>query len=684
MRSSLRTVKRVLGVNAVAASCAAAQGAGAAEPDSTARHLRKVQVTESRTPTTVGGASALVLTTDRLRDSPAPVLEQVLREIPFVNVRQNSRGEMELSIRGSDSRQAAIMLDGVPLTLGWDHRADPGLIPLSGSEEVVVVRGLGSLLGGPNALGGTIDVSQGRTTPTAGTRQVWGGFGTDDHAAVLGSLGASRTVAAPGGVVTLRGGLSHRDRPGVRVPAAAGDATARNGLRTNSDLRQTDALASLRWAGRAGRALGAMLTGFDAERGVPPEEHLEGPRFWRYPYTRRLVAALSGSAGAFATPFGYGTFDASVGYNGGTQKIESFTDRSYTTVAGTEVGDERTWTVRAKATHSLPAGAMLSTAYTRAAVRYDETLPLALVARYRQVLWSAGAEVDVPLGERTKVGAGAAFDRSTSPETGGRETGQPPLESVGWRAGLRHEFGSGFAGHASVSRRARFPSLRELYSGALNRFQPNPALRPESLLGVEAGVTFRGPAGVVPDASLQLTAFSHRLNDAVARTTLSNPTRFMRVNRDRIESAGIELVTGVVFGSDGDRAVTLDVDATVQRIRLVDATAGVVARHAENNPEVRVTGSLGVPLVRGARLVAATRYSGRQYCLNGETGAEIVLGAQAATDAGVERQFVWTGGGPFTAMRALVSLDNVANAAVYDQCGLPQPGRTLRVMFSVR
>ncbi|HEX7123923.1 MAG TPA: Plug domain-containing protein, partial [Gemmatimonadaceae bacterium] len=98
--------------------------------DSSATRLQAVTVTRARSAGVVGGASAVVVRPTELRTSPAPTLEQALRESPFIHVRQNSRGEMELSVRGSDSRQAAVLLDGVPITLGWDHRTDPSLIPI--------------------------------------------------------------------------------------------------------------------------------------------------------------------------------------------------------------------------------------------------------------------------------------------------------------------------------------------------------------------------------------------------------------------------------------------------------------------------------------------------------------------------------------------------------------------------
>src|SRR5690606_27787757 len=118
------------------------------------------------------------------------------------------------------------------------------------------------------------------------------------------------------------------------------------------------------------------------------------------------------------------------------------------------------------------------------------------------------------------------------------------------RVGMTHDIGNDWRLHASASERSRFPALRELYSGALNRFRPNPELRPETLLGFEAGFIVDRSWGPIPDGTVQVTAFHHRLSDAVARITLQNPTRFMRINRDRIESQGLEMLAGFVLGSD--------------------------------------------------------------------------------------------------------------------------------------
>jgi iron complex outermembrane receptor protein len=429
-----------------------------------------------------------------------------------------------------------------------------------------------------------------------------------------------------------------------------------------------------------------MVSAFDAERGVPPEEHIAAPRLWRYPYHARAIAALSANAGSFETPLGWGSFEFGAGYNTGRVKIESFSDRSYQSVTGEELGDERTWTGRALFSHSLPKDARFKAAVTAADVSYSETLPPAAVADYQQRLWSAGAEVDLPLTVKTTLAGGVVYDKSATPKTGGRTAGKETFDNVGWRAGVTHDLNVEWRLHASASQRSRFPSLRELYSGALNRFMPNPDLKPETLLGFEAGFTLDRSLGQIPDATMQVNGFHHRLDDAVVRITLPPPDRrFQRINRDRIVSTGTELLAGLVFGENRERSVTLTGDALLQRISIVDQTAaGQPSRHAENNPEARGMLEIGIPLPGMLRGFANARYTGTQYCLNADTGGEMRLPAKAETNAALERSFVVSRSGSIRSLRTLLSLDNASNVTIYDQCGLPQPGRTLRMMLTLR
>jgi iron complex outermembrane receptor protein len=669
-----------LAMSLTVAAAPAAQVPADSSKDSSKVKLAMVTVTGARATGVVGGASAVIVRTEELRSSPAPLLEQALRESPFIHVRQNSRGEMELSVRGSDSRQAAVILDGLPLTLGWDHRTDPSLVPVTGSRTIRIVRGLASLLNGPNTLGGTIEVDHGAGV----ANDAWVGAGVDENGAVVTSLGGERMLTSS---LAVRGGFAYRKRDGFSLPSSATDTTSYrfDGLRTNSDQRSMDGFASAHWSGSSGKSLGLNVTGFDAERGVPPEEHIISPRFWRYPYHSRYVIALSGSTGFLSTPFGFGSIDASAGLNSGAVKIDIYGDRDYDNITGNEIGNEKNVVGRVRATHSLGSGT-LRAAFTSSHIDFRESLS-GVVADYRQNLWSAGAELEMPVKSQTTIAGGLVFDKATTPEAGGRPE-QEPMDNIGWRAGVSHEMNTSFRLHASANQRSRFPALRELYSGAANRFQPNPDLKPETLRGFEGGFTANRAVGSNGRMMAEVTGFSHNLDDAVIRITVPNPTPppatlFRRENRDNIVSYGAELLAGYTFGSSPDRAVSISADALLQSITIKDQTAGDTARHAENNPETRASLEVGVPLPLRVRGIANARYTGRQYCLNADTGNEDELKAKVKSDLALERKFALKRS-PFQTLRALLAADNLSNAAVFDQCGLVQPGRTLRLMFMLQ
>ncbi|MDP9347951.1 MAG: hypothetical protein M3P24_02200, partial [Gemmatimonadota bacterium] len=85
--------------------------------------------------------------------------------------------------------------------------------------------------------------------------------------------------------------------------------------------------------------------------------------------------------------------------------------------------------------------------------------------------------------------------------------------------------------------------------------------------------------------------------------------------------------------------------------------------------------SLSAAVARALRGSAALRYTGRQWCVHPEEGREVVLEGGARLDLGVERRRGRVLGS--------LQLENATHATVYDQCGLPQPGRTLRFTLRV-
>lgn len=651
-----------------------------AQSDSAARRdtissLDAMRVRAAYTPRVIGSASAATMLPDSLPLAPAaPSMGELLRRLPFLYVRQNSRGESEISVRGSESRQAAVFFEGVPLTLTWDARADVSAVPMAGVQRLDYVRGLSSLLAGPNAIGGVVSASLWSDhDPAAATPRVRRAELQADQ------FGGTRTAATLGGALThtaasslqYRVGGGWRDVPGLARPHAVTEPGRDEALRLNTDARSYDVFAGLRYEHAQGRYLSGFATVSEGERGVAPELHISSPRLWRNPEVRRRIAGVSMGTGALRSRLGIGDAELSLGVNDGLVEIFSYADRSYASVTGRELGEDRTATLRLTFDQQLGERVVLRGALTDSRVRYFETVNSAPAATYRQRLTSAATELDLRANDFLTISAGISQDAAETDEAGGR----PPLgrkDGLGLRGGITWLVpAAGLRLHASASERKRFPALRELYSGALNRFEPNPALRPETARSAEFGAAWLHRA-----FDLQAVLFHQRIDDAVVRITLPS-TRFQRVNRDRFTSGGLELTAGTAVGG-----MTLRGDLTLQRARIADRSiADPTQRRPEDVPNVFGALYATAPLMRQVEAQARWRVAGATRCTNADSGAlERQAGAQVF-DVGVERR--WRASRMLGALTAGLQVENLLDAALYDKCGLPQAGRTLRLSIRV-
>ena len=638
--------------------------------------IPEIRVHARRPVTTIGGASAVEVTLDSLSLPAAPTVEEVLRELPSVHVRTNSRGEAEISVRGSESRQVAVLVDGVPITLGWDARTDVSVLPAAAPHEINLVRGLSSILHGPNVLGGVVEMSvaRGATFPSSSSAQLTAGYdGT-------GGYGATASGALPfettRGRWLMRAGAGLRDSPGAPLASGVDEPVpTTDGLRLNTDTKSVDGFLALRYARDAGGWVTLSASTFSAERGIAAELGVEAPRLWRYPNIRRSIAVASVGTGDRATPFGRGDLEASVGLDFGRTEIVSYATRAYDQIAGTEDGDARTTTVRLLGDHTLGSHGDLRAAFTWADIRQDMEVD-DVPAAYQQRLASLGAETIWRLLERDKgplralrLSFGGVLDRGETPLSGGL----PSLGSVedwGGRVGLTALVGGDETLlHAGLSRRGRFPALREAYSEALNRFEPNPDLRPERLVALEGGVTTK-----LGEGELQLVAFRHRLDGAIRRVTLPNKKR-KRVNSEELNGTGFEVLFSQATGP-----LEYGGDLTLQNVELVDP-ASALSKKPENLPEASGSAYLRFPLPGGVSARAEGRFTGSQFCQHPDTGADVELDGGVWLNADVGR--TWSvgrrQGGVLSRLETRVAVNNLADEALYDQCGLPRPGRLLRL-----
>src|SRR5690606_3829173 len=131
----------------------------------------------------------------------------------------------------------------------------------------------------------------------------------------------------------------------------------------------------------------------------------------------------------------------------------------------------------------------------------------------------------------------------------------------------------------------------------------------------------------------------HQVNDAVVRVTLPAPDRrFMRVNRDRIRSTGLELLGSAPIGP-----LTVAADLTLQSIGISDTAS--VRREPENLPEIYGSVRTRFPLPLGLLGGMDVGFTGSQFCIDPGTGEDTRLDGGALVGAELSRRWSVRGSG---------------------------------------
>ncbi len=107
-------------------------------------------------------------------------VSEILTELEGVNINTTSYGKQTISIRGSNSNEVAVHLDGIKLNNSASGSADLAYVDLSDLDNIEVLKGSSSILFGPGNFGGVVLMHS--KTPKYNSIEINRGFGlTDDN-----------------------------------------------------------------------------------------------------------------------------------------------------------------------------------------------------------------------------------------------------------------------------------------------------------------------------------------------------------------------------------------------------------------------------------------------------------------------------------------------------------------------
>ncbi|MEZ4387006.1 MAG: TonB-dependent receptor [Candidatus Krumholzibacteriia bacterium] len=566
--------------------------------------------------------------------------------LPSTRITINSRGDAHAMVRGASERHVQTFLDGIPLNLPWDERVDLETVPAVGVGTVEGRRGVVSLLDGPGVVAGSV-----RLLPPALT-----GAQDTELRLLVGDGGRGQVEARHQrrlGTWSVLGAGAWRTRDHWPLPGS-GDP------RFNSDLRQTSVLLRAARPVRETGRLSLLATAWTARKGVPPELHLgDEARFWRYPVRERLLCG-----GVLELPLNDGwDLGATLAADWHHQEIDARGPDGWGTprLVGDDVETswDRTGNSRLRLTRWLGDTAAVA---LQAAARYTHHREIAAVGDptlpYAQWLTSLVLEGEAQPGRGWHLRAGAGWDHAAAPETGNLP-GSPAVHAPAVSLRATRELAPGQAVHLALSRRSRVPALREAYSGALGRFLVNPDLGPERQDLVEVGGLASGRTW-----SLEADAFMTRLEGGIEREAV-DATQFQRVNRSRIDVPGLEV--------RGRWTPRPDLDAQLQHTildpRVEDAGE---ERPAEDRPAYLSRLEIAWSPPRGLGAAIEARVTGPRWSADGTAPAGLRRLPSGIT---WHARLSWQLLAASRPLELVARVDNLADARVDDQTGLPGRGR---------
>jgi iron complex outermembrane receptor protein len=261
----------------VAAPLHAADMAKTEHKDEHARELDAVVVEADPLRGTYGDLiqPASVLRGPELERRKAATLGETLQREPGVQSSYFGPGVGRPIIRGQDGARVQVLSEGLASmdvsSVSSDHAAtiEPFL-----ADQIEVLRGPATLLYGAGAVGGVVNVVDGRIPEQASDAPISGRaqFGGDS---VADSLFGMARIELGGERFVLRADAFHRDAGDYAIPGRAeidADADEPSGTLENSALRTRGGAVGASWIGESG-FLGVAISDFRSDYGIPGHAH---------------------------------------------------------------------------------------------------------------------------------------------------------------------------------------------------------------------------------------------------------------------------------------------------------------------------------------------------------------------------------------------------------------------------
>lgn len=589
--------------------------------------------------------------------------------LPGVSVQNlGARNERLIYLRGFNSRQVPLFMDGIPVYVPYDGNVDLNRFTTFDIGQIDVSKGNASVLYGPNTLGGSVNLVSRRPS-----RKLEGNLTTGmgmDSQFDANYYQTALNFGSNQGLWYIQGGASYLDRQFWRLsddfkPTAGEDG----GIRENSG--NTDYKGNIKLGLTPNDTDEYALTYINqnGRKDTPPYAGTDKtftPRYWRWPYwDKESVYFLS------RTQFGDAHTVKLRAYHDKFQNsLQSYDDASYNSMrrpyafdshyddytfgGGIEYGN--TWFDQ----HELK----LAFSYKQDVHREvgNKGQPQ---QRFADELFSYAIEDSYTPVEDLRFVVGASYDQQKQIQAQNLINNQLvsfPLsgtkDAYNVQGSAFYQFTDELQLHASLARKTRFPTIKDRFSYRLGTALPNPALLPEDALNYELGLDGKALGWLDYGGNL----FFSQIDNTIESVTLPNsscsrPPCSQLQNIGQQENLGVELFATAQINAQWRAHANytwLDRNnISNPGIDPLDTPRHKIFTYLEYQPQQYL------------RLLASAEYNGKRF--SNTTGTRI---AQDFMVGNLKATFIAN-----KQLNAEFGVNNVADQNYAYEEGFPEPGR---------
>ncbi len=623
--------------------------------------LGKVTVTDDRLETkNIREAKFSEVKYYELQRSDAASLNEIKSFIPTANTRTTSMGETQIYVRGAGDRQLGLYLDGALLNVPWDNRFDLNFLPGDIIGELRVNKNASSALYGINVLGGAIDITTAERNENGfgGALKLTGGDG--------GAFSVSAMHNGKIGNLNYIVNFSRTGRDGFLMADYDEELLNQNpdeDLRTNSYNFRNNFFARAEYTLSDMTNFGLTFINTSAEFGNTPATNEEvKQRFWKYPERKRSMIIFNGEQ--FFDKGKDWSLKVTAWGDFFNQTVEEYEDVTYATVDAKVKDEDATFGNRITLNYNVTDNSTISYVYNSINSDHDKTEDKDEALNFQQNSISTGMQFASKLGS-FEYAVGGTYDYFKTPKAGEYTAFEGnSWDDYGLFVTLDYSIDDNFSAFANASRKSRFPTMRESFDEALNKFIFNPDLKPETGILSEVGVAY-----ISHKFSAQASFFANMYDDMIEKVKVKNDPE-KRKMRDNLSEA-------TIIGLD------LSVSANIDKFRLGgyvtfmsnDGKLDGEDVELNNKPEVLSGMHLSYNSSFGLIPQIELDYRGKQY----EDDIEIDGAAYINFRLGYTIMQM-----PKVLPEVFIRVNNIFDTFRYSQLGMPEAGRSISGGITLR